>query len=168
MGLLCNFTGRAESGVAQFERALALNRNLAAAHYGVGLAKYCLGRPEDTEAHIREALRLSPHDTFAFSWLALVGFGLVNLGRDEEAVGWLRRSIETNPNYSISHFFLAAALAHLGRLEEARAAAEAGLAFDPAFTIGRRRANPFSPSPLYLKQIERYYAGLRMAGAPEG
>ena len=74
----------------------------------------------------------------------------------------------TNPNYSVSHFFLAAAFAHLGRVDEARAAVEAGLTFDPGFTIERRRANPFSTSPAYLKQIERYYAGLKLAGAPEG
>jgi hypothetical protein len=53
-------------------------------------------------------------------------------------------------------------------MEEARVAVAAGLAFDPGSTIGRRRANPFSSHPAYLKQIERYYAGLRMVGAPEG
>jgi TolB-like protein len=168
MGMLCNFTNRADSGIAQFERALALNRNLAAAHFGVGHAKYCLGRPEETEAHIREALRLSPHDTFAYVWLGTLGFASLNLGKDEEAIAWLGRSIETNRNFSVPHFFLAAAFAHLGRMVEARAAVEAGLTFDPGFTIGRRRANPFSTSPAYLKQIERYYAGLRLAGAPEG
>jgi tetratricopeptide (TPR) repeat protein len=168
MGMLCNFTNRAESGIAQFERALALNRNLAAAHYGVGHAKYSLGRPEETEPHVREALRLSPHDTFAYGWLGTLGMANFNLGKDEEAIVWLKRSIEINPNFSVTHFFLAAALAQLGRMEEARAAVEAGLTFDPGFTIGRRRANPFSTSPAYLKQIERYYAGLRMAGAPDG
>jgi hypothetical protein len=71
---------------------------------------------------------------------------------------WLRRSIETNPNYSVAHFLHAAALAHLGRMEEARAAVKAGLIFDPSFTIGRRRDNPFSTSPEYIEQIERYYA----------
>ena len=168
MGFLCNVTNRADAGIAQFERALALNRNLATAHFGVGLAKYCLGRPVETEAHVREALRLSPHDTAAFIWLAGAGFARFNLGEDEEAVVWLRRSIETNRNYSVAHFFHAAALAHLGRMEEARAAVESGLTFDPGFTIARRRDNPFSSHPAYLKQIERYYAGLRMAGAPEG
>ena len=168
IGTLFNVTNRADSSVAQFERAPALNRNLAAAHFGVAHAKYCLGRPGETEPHIQEALRLSPHDTLAFVWLGVLGIAKFNLGKDEEAVVWLRRSIETNRNYSVSHFFLAAAFAHLGRIEEARAAVEAGLTFDPDFTIGRRRANPFSSSPEYLKQIERYYAGLRMAGAPEG
>ena len=120
-----------------------------------------------TEPHIREALRLSPHDTFAYGWLGTLGMANFNLGKDEEAIVWLRRSIEPIP-ISPSRIPSAAALAHLGRMEDARAAVEAGLTFDPSFTIGRRRANPFSTSPAYLKQIERYYAGLRMAGAPEG
>ena len=97
MGILCNVTNRAESGIAQFERALALNRNLAAAHFGVGHAKYCLGRPEETEPRIHDALRLSPHDTYAFVWLGTLGMANFNLGKDEEAIVWLKRSIETNP-----------------------------------------------------------------------
>jgi hypothetical protein len=46
------------------------------------------------------------------------------------------------------HFYLAAALAHLGRRDEARAAVQAGLALLPAFTIARVRAGaaPIFPS----------------------
>jgi Flp pilus assembly protein TadD len=57
------------------------------------------------------------------------------LGREEEAVVWLRRSIEADRNYPNSHFILGAALAHLGRLSEARSEAQAGLAMNPTFTI---------------------------------
>jgi len=42
----------------------------------------------------------------------------------------LRRAIETNRNYAPAHFWLAGALAHLGRLNEARAATQVGLAID--------------------------------------
>ena len=59
--------------------------------------------------------------------------------QEEEAVAWLRRSIETNRNFRL-HFFLAAALARLGRLAEARSEAQAGLAINPTFTISRFRA----------------------------
>ena len=53
---------------------------------------------------------------------------------DKVAVEWLRRAIENNRNQPIAHFWLAAALAFLGRVDEARAAAQAGLALDPTFT----------------------------------
>jgi hypothetical protein len=66
------------------------------------------------------------------------------------------------------HFYLAAALAHLGRRDEARSAVQAGLALIPAFTIARVRAGAATNNPIYLAQRERIYKGMRMAGVPEG
>src|SRR5215468_1320733 len=65
------FTDRAAQGIVECEHALSLDRNLANAHGWVGLAKYYLGRPEETEAHVHEALRLSPRDIFAHRWMCL-------------------------------------------------------------------------------------------------
>ena len=87
---------------------------------------------------------------------------------DAEAVIWLRRSIEANPNWSLSHFFLAAALTLLGSLDEARDAAQAGLALDPSFTIRRFRDSANSDNPTYLAKRERLYEGMRIAGVPGG
>src|SRR5262249_22132077 len=67
-----------------------------------------------------------------------------------EAVVWLRRSVETNPKYSLTRFQLAAALAYAGELDDARAAVQAGLALQPGFTIRGYRANPLSSHPTYL------------------
>jgi hypothetical protein len=78
-----------------------------------------------------------------------------------------RRSIEANRNYPNTHLWLAAALAHLGRLTEARAAAQAGLALHPSFTIARLRAGASSDNPIYLAQRERVIEGMRKAGVPE-
>jgi TolB-like protein/class 3 adenylate cyclase/Flp pilus assembly protein TadD len=167
MGLVYLYTDRAARSIAQYERALELNRNLAAAHAGIGLAKYSLARFDETEPHIREALRISPRDTLAYTYRAMVGMANLLMGKEDEAIVWLGQSIETNRNYPGAHLFLGAAYAHLGRIEEARAAVAAGLALDPSFTIARRRAMPFSLNATYLKQIERFYEGLRLAGAPE-
>jgi TolB-like protein/tetratricopeptide (TPR) repeat protein len=139
MGIIHTCDGRAEEGIAEFERALELDRNLAFAHAFIGNAKFISGRSEETEAHVREALRLSPKDAFAYAWIFQAGFAKLLLGEDEEAVAWSRRSIEANSNFTLSHFTLAAALAHLGRLDEARAAAQAGLTLDPTTTIKRLR-----------------------------
>jgi hypothetical protein len=64
---------------------------------------------------------------------------------------------------------LAAALAQLGRLDEARSAVRAGLALNPTYTISRRRASWTSQSddPTYLAQLEPIVEGLRKAGVPE-
>ena len=162
------YTNRAAEGIAKCEHALALDRNLAAAHAMIGLAKYFTGRAEETESHVLEALRLSPRDTNAYTWMLDAGFAKLSLGRDEEAAVWLLRSIDANRNHPTSHFFLAAAQAHLGRMSEARAAVQAGLALNPTFTIRRFRAGAFSDNPTYLAQRERIYDGMRKAGVPEG
>jgi TolB-like protein/class 3 adenylate cyclase len=168
MGAVQISTNRAAQGIAECERALALDRNLANAHGIIGLAKYLIGRGEETETHVHEALRLSPGDTFVYFWMTFAGVAKLQLGRDEEAVSWFRRGIETNQNFPPAHFYLAAALAHLGQLDEAQAAVKAGLALDPAFTLSRFRAGAASDNQTYLEQRERVIEGMREAGALEG
>jgi hypothetical protein len=97
-----------------------------------------------------------------------VGVAKLWLGADAEAVPWLRRSVEANRNFPLAHFYLAVALAYLNELVEARAAAQAGLALHPSFTIRRYRASAACCHPAYLAGRERTYAGLRMVGVPEG
>jgi TolB-like protein/Flp pilus assembly protein TadD len=168
LGRVQIFTNRAAQGVAKCERALELDRNLAGAHVMIGVAKYIVGRGEETEAHIKEALRLSPRDTNAYLWIAVAGIAKLFLHSDEEAISWLRRSIETNRNYPLAHFCLAAALAHVDRHDEARAATQDGLALNPIFTISRFRAAAPSDNPTFLTQRERIYEGMRKAGVPKG
>jgi TolB-like protein/class 3 adenylate cyclase/Flp pilus assembly protein TadD len=168
LGNIKMFTNRAAQGIAECEQALALDRNLANAHAYIGRAKYLLGRGEETEAHVQEALRLSPRDTEAFVWMIFAGFAKLQLGADQEAVARFRRSVEINQNHPRANIYLATALAHLGQLDEARSAAQAGLALDPTFTISRFRANVPSDNPTYLAGRERFYEGMRVAGVPEG
>jgi hypothetical protein len=87
---------------------------------------------------------------------------------DAEAVAWLRRSIEANRNFPSAHFALAAALALIGAVDEARAAGKVGLALNPGFTIRRFRLGASSDNPAYLAGLERLCEGLRLAGVPKG
>jgi hypothetical protein len=98
----------------------------------------------------------------------MAGVAKLQLGNDEEAVTWERRSIDANRNLPLAHFNLAAALAHLGRLGEARAAVRAGMALDPTFTIQRWRSIAFSDNPTFLAQRERIRDGFHKAGVPQG
>jgi tetratricopeptide (TPR) repeat protein len=66
LGIVYMFTKRAAQGIAECEYALALDRNLANAHSAIGFGKILVGRAEETEAHIAEALCLSPRDTLTY------------------------------------------------------------------------------------------------------
>jgi TolB-like protein/class 3 adenylate cyclase len=167
LGVLLVAKNRAAEAIHEFERALELDSNLAEAHAEIGWAKYFMGRSAETEAHINEAFRLSPRDIFAYRWMMMIGFAKLHLNADSEALGWFRRSIEANRN-SFTHFGLAAVLALLGALAEAKAAGKAGLTLMPNFTIRRFREGALSDNPAFLAKRERIYQGLRMAGVPEG
>jgi TolB-like protein len=169
LGLVDIWTKRAAEGIAKCEHALELDRNLADAHANIGFGKIFIGRAEETEAHIAEGLRLSPRDTYAYIWIARVGQAKLYLGRWEQAVAWYRRSIEANRNFPYIYFVLGAALAQLGRLDEARSAIKAGLALIPTFAVTRFRATwtAMSDDPTYLSQFEPILEGMRKSGVPE-
>jgi TolB-like protein len=168
MGVVHIYTNRAAQGIARCEQALVLDRNLANAHAFIGLGKSFLGRGEETEAHVKEAIRLSPRDIYAYWWMVFVAGAKLQSNADGEATTWLRRSIEANPNWPLSHFLLAAALTLLGSPDEARAAAQAGLALDPDFTLRRFGSLRASSNPTFLASGMRIAGAMRMAGVLEG
>ena len=169
LGLVDIWTRRATEGIARCEHALDLDRNIAQAHSLIGYGKLFVGRAEETEPHIAEALRLSPRDPGAFAWMSYAGMSKNVPGGYEQAVAWFRRSIEANPNFPHAFFHLASALAHLDRLDEARSATKAGLTLNPTYAASRDRAVWISVSddPTFLAQLELCIEGMRKAGVPK-
>jgi TolB-like protein/Tfp pilus assembly protein PilF len=168
LAMVLIYTNRTAQGVAECERALALDRNLADAHEMMGQAKFYMGCGADTEFHVNEALRLSPRDISAFRWMNTAGFAKLQISADAEAAAWCARGIEANRNYPLLHFGYAAALALLGRLDEAQVAAKTGLALDPTFTIRRVRNVPVRGNANFVAGARRLVRGLYIAGVPEG
>ena len=76
--------------------SVGLRSQFGRAHALIGKAKSLMGRSEETEAHINEALRLCPRHHFAHYTLLIAGAAKLQLSADVEAVDWLQRSIETN------------------------------------------------------------------------
>ena len=171
MGLTYIHTRRGQQAIAEAERALALDRNLAHARGGVlATANISIGRAEQVEGLVKEAIRLSPRDKDLYIWTMLAGMANLCLANDDAAVTWLRRSVEANRNLPITLFWLAAALANLGRQDDATATVDAAPALDPSVTVGRlqRMLTGMSDNPTFQAQISRVLEGLRKAGFPEG
>ncbi|WP_314963902.1 adenylate/guanylate cyclase domain-containing protein [Bradyrhizobium cosmicum] len=165
---LLHVSGATERALSELEFAIGLDRNLAWAHADAGFMKVLLGRAEEAEASLANAIRLSPRDPGLDRWHALLGIADLFLGRLDSALDRLRKSVGLNPNVGMPHFFLAAASALSGRATEAREARNAGLRLDPNFTVARFRNERRSENPTFLAQRERIYEGLRLAGVPEG
>jgi TolB-like protein/tetratricopeptide (TPR) repeat protein len=165
---ILHVSGETERSLRELELAITLDRNLAWAHADAGFIKVLLGRAEEAEADLTNAIRLSPRDPGLDRWHALLGIADLFLGRLGSAVDRLRKSVDMNPNVALSQFFLAAASALNGCAAEALEARNAGLRLDPNFTVARFRNEPRSKNPTFLAQRERIYEGLSLAGVPEG
>jgi hypothetical protein len=106
-------------------------------------------------------------DTEAWAWMHFSGSAKLYLDSNEEAIAWFHRAIEVRRDFPLSHFWLVAAPANLGRLEEARTEAQVGLELDPTFTIRRFLDGVESDNPVFLKQRARHADAMRKAGIPE-
>jgi TolB-like protein/class 3 adenylate cyclase/Flp pilus assembly protein TadD len=168
LGLVKVLTKRAAEGIAQCQHALELDRNLAHAHSNIAFGKIFIGRAEETETHILDALRLSPRDKNAYIWMNTAGLAKLHLGSYEQAAAWFRRSVEANLNFPAPNLNLASALALLGRLDEAHTAVKAGLALNPTQSTSRIRAawTARSDDPTFLAGAERILEGMSKAGLP--
>ena len=108
-------------------------------------------------------MRLSPFDPWAFAAYDAQALGYFHRGRYEKAAAAAYKSNQANPAHSITYVQMAAALAKLGRLDEARAAAARVLQLHPTFRYGRQFAGVGCAPALAIKMAE----ALSAAGLPE-
>jgi adenylate cyclase len=110
-----------DRAIAEMEAALELNASFDRAYYGLGMALLYGGRPEDSIPRFEHAIRLSPRSPRSWTYPQLLACAYFNLGRYEDAVAWSEKAVQ-KPNAPYMPFVhAAAALAHLGRIDEARA-----------------------------------------------
>jgi len=105
-----------------------MSRDLAYDGVDRALALCELGRLEDAEEALREALREEPEDPLAHGILALV---LVDLDHAEEALRSASRTVALAPELSLGHVGRAQALLSLERFEDAEASANEAIRLDP-------------------------------------
>ena len=108
-------------------------------------------------------MRLSPLDPWGFAAYDAQAMGHFRLGRYDKAAHAAYQSVQANPAHSITYVQLAAALAKLGRLDEAKAAAAKVLELHPTFRFGRQFAGVDCAPALADPMSE----ALRMVGLPE-
>ena len=121
-----------------FDAALAVSPSSALTYI---LGSVILAWTADAERAIEwgeRGMRLSPFDPWAFAAFHSFTLGHFHRGRYEEAARAAHKAVQFNPGHSISHMLLAAPLAKLGRLAEARAAAARVLELQPAFRFSRQ------------------------------
>lgn len=111
------------------------------------------------------AMRLSPLDRHRRNFTNGIAHAHLAAGRYEEAVDWAERTLREEPGYRSAMIAKVVGCAHLGRIEEARAAVGQLIESLPGFTIAQFKARwsrAFSAEKMAI-----YVNGLRKAGLPE-
>jgi adenylate cyclase len=144
------------------DRALSINPNYAPALNTRGAVHIYTGEPAKAIPLIERAIRvdpISPHQHVHF-----LGTAHFVAGDYETAASVFRDRIAINPSTDLSRAFLASALGHLGKPDEAREVwrelKEINPKYSPAEHIGRL---PFRDPA----DAEKFTTGLRMAGLVE-
>jgi tetratricopeptide (TPR) repeat protein len=163
--------GHFDEAIAAAEAVIAENPGEPWAYKEIGLSNLYLGRVEQSLGWFAKADRFGPRDPGRWSWLDSRGHALILLGRDLEAIRFLRMALDANPNALSTRAFLAAAYALLGRFDEAREEFGQYARLRPNETIvSFRRDSPVPlrlTSPSYQQLFERLKNGLRGAGMRE-
>jgi TolB-like protein/Tfp pilus assembly protein PilF len=162
-----SFTNRVPQALAEYRRALSLDRNYTQAYAGFAAASMYDGKARDSEAHIEKAFQLSPQDSQAHLWCLIAGTAKLLLEDYAAAEAWFRRGIEINRSYPIQVLYLAGALQGLGRADEAKATAREALELNPRFSQTLVRSIRRSTNPTYLAQLAKLLTLLGEAGIPE-
>ena len=153
-----------DSAVAACRHALELNPSLAIAEGVLAIVLSWRGDDDEAILHAEKAERLSPRDPIYSLWSFAHTVAEFGAGRYEQAVEWANKTIEATPEFPGAWRYLAAGLAHLGRIEEACAAIDQVLHLVPHDNIRLLRKILPSVRP---ERLERFLDGLRKAGLPE-
>ena len=159
LGYALAFTPRLGEAETAFARALTINPNHADAMVLNAELLVIQGRPSEGAGLVLSAMRLNPYPPSWYDWM--LAFAYYAGGQYEDVVATLNISgVQRAPSGRL----LAGALAQLGLLEEARAAAASFLKLMPAFSIQQWQA---TQNLQRQQDADRFADGFRKAGLPE-
>jgi tetratricopeptide (TPR) repeat protein len=152
-----------QAAFAAFESALALSPSTALTWILGSVVAGWSGEAERAIDWSERGIRLSPFDPWAFAAFDAQALGYFCRDRFAEAASAAYKSNLANPAHSVTWLQLAASLAALGRLDEAKAAAACVLALQPTFRIASQFAGVACETELAAKLGK----ALRATGLPE-
>ena len=125
------------SALQAFERAHALSPSSSLALLFGSIILAYIGEEGRAIDWAKRALRVSPFDRLAFIPQHAIAIAHFVRGQYEEAAQAAHLAVQLNPSLSVTQSFLVAALAKLGRLEEAKLGAKQVLALQPSFRVDK-------------------------------
>ena len=120
-----------DRGLSEIEKSLAINPNSSLHLSFKGFTLAWCGEAEAAIVDFRNALRLSPFDSWSSLSYQGLGFAYFLLGNFSEGLDWARKSVEVTPDWIASYRPLAVNYAGLSQMDKARAAVARHMEMDP-------------------------------------
>lgn len=155
--------GRHDQGIDFARRALRLHPNSAFVRMCCGWAFVFAADQDEALKQFGVAQRLSPVDPREYLLFTAVAGAHLFKRNFEEVIIWTARALERKQNAIVALRYRAIALAHLGKVDEAKTTMQRVLMFQPNFKLGRLKM--FSFRHAWMSDL--IYDGLRLAGASE-
>jgi TolB-like protein/Flp pilus assembly protein TadD len=160
LGYVAHTMRRTDAAAEEYQRAIDLNLNFAAAHGYLGLTLALAGRTDEAITHLEQAIRMSPHDpqNAIFNMALAVAHYLA--GRYTEAITFGRKAVQQRDGTTAGHRIYIASLAQAGQIEEARMALQHLRELMPNISIAWCEQHvPYTPGPM-----AKFLDGLHKAG----
>jgi adenylate cyclase len=159
LGFLYMMNKEFDKGVAEAERAVALEPNSFFAANQLAIHTYWAGSPGDAIPYFKKALRLSPIPTW--NGLHNLACAYRDSGQYDESIATFKKILERWPDQVLSYSQYAATLVMAGREEEARSAAAEVLRIDPKHSLEHvAKRLPWKDQ----QRIDRFVEAARKAG----
>ncbi len=153
-----------DQGLQAVRRAHEINPNIAFVTFMTGAVMLICDQAEEGLKLVEDAIRVSPGDPGVFFFYTSLALAHLCCRRPGEALEHANRAASIYDGWDTTYRVMASALAHLGRMDEARAAVERLLELAPNITVSGLRER----WPLRNKEtLEMILDGLSRAGLPE-
>jgi tetratricopeptide (TPR) repeat protein len=108
-----------DKAIAQFEKAIAIDKDFAPVYNFLGYAYYRKGDYKKSEETFKTYIRLAPNEANPYDSLADL---YRKMGRHEDAIKNYKKALELNPKFGFSQRNIGDNLVFLGRYDEGREA----------------------------------------------
>jgi len=160
LGYVAYMSRRTDDAKQEYQRAIDLNPNFAAAYGYLGWALASAGRTDEGIVFSEQAIRMSPHDPQNVIFNNALAVANYLAGRYTEAVNFARKAVQQRDGMTSGHRILIASLAKADQLDEARATLRRLKELQPNVSIAWCEEHV----PYTLDQMPKFLEGLRKAG----
>jgi len=163
LGSLQMFSAQPDLSTKSLGRALEFNPNFSAAYGHLANSLAFQGRTVEALEAVQKAQRGSPRDPARYLWYVGTMNAYFASAEYEHCVEAADKAIQMRPNFYGAHYISGAALALLGRIEEAGDRVRTACELNPRLTVANTARNPMF---VRADDVSRLLKGLELAGTP--